>query len=181
MIVGHVGIAYGARSLDRREPASAAPLLWLMAAAVAPDLLDGLIALGKYCNPEGVFSHSLPAVAVLAVAFGVAAFLHTRSVFTALLVAALVLLHLPPDYITGRKGMWPGGPVVGLYVYRLPWLDFLIEAPVIVVGWWMLHRARFSPRWVVSGLALAVLLTVQLGFDLKSELTGPRPPRECKR
>src|SRR5471032_2429756 len=114
MIVGHVGIAFGARALDRRESAVRAPLLWLLAASIAPDLLDGAYALGGYCNPAGAFSHSLPAAAILATLFGVAAFLHTRSAATALLVLGLVLLHLPPDYVTGRKALWSGGPVIGL-------------------------------------------------------------------
>jgi hypothetical protein len=181
MIIGHVGIAFGARALDRRETDARASLLWLLAASVAPDLLDGVYALGQYCNPEGVFSHSLPAVAILASLVGVAAFLHTRSAATAVLVAGLVVLHLPPDYLTGRKALWPGGPVVGLYIYRWGWLDFLAELPVIVAGWWLLRRARFRPRWVVSGLALAALLAMQLSFDTATEVAGPRPPRVCKR
>lgn len=181
MIMGHVGIAYGARALDTREPAARAPLLWLLAASIAPDLLDGVYALGKYCNPEGVFSHSLPAVAILAVVFAVAAYLHTRSLATALLVGGLVLLHLPPDYLTGRKALWPGGPVVGLYVYRWGWLDFAVELPVIAGGWWLLRRARYTPRLVVSGVALGALLAVQLSFDTATEVSGPRQPRACSR
>jgi membrane-bound metal-dependent hydrolase YbcI (DUF457 family) len=181
MIVGHLGIAYGVRALDRREQSSAAPLPWLLAAAVAPDMLDGWYALHYYCNPDGVYSHSLPAAAILAVMLGAAAWLHTRSGATALLVAAVVMLHLPPDYLTGRKGLWPGGPVIGLYIYRWSWLDLLIEVPVIVTGWWMLRRTRFRPRWAVSALALAAMLTVQLSFDVAAELRGPRQPYKCAR
>jgi hypothetical protein len=120
-------------------------------------------------------------VAILAALLGVAAFAHTRSAATALMVAGLVVLHLPPDYVTGRKGLWPGGPVVGMYVYRWGWLDFLVEVPVILAGWWMLRRARFTPRWVVSGMALAALIAVQGAFDLTSEVSGPRQQRVCTR
>jgi hypothetical protein len=181
MIVGHVGIAFGARALDRRAEDARAPMLWLLAASVAPDMLDGVLALGQYCNPEGVFTHSLPAAGILAAIFGVAAFLHTRRVATALLVAALVMLHLPPDYLTGRKALWAGGPVIGLYIYRWGWLDFLAELPVVAGGWWMLRRTRFKPRWVVSGLALAALLVVQATFDVSTQVNGTRAPRTCKR
>jgi hypothetical protein len=181
MITGHVGIAFGARALDRRDPSKCAPLLWLLAASVAPDVLDGALALGDYCNPAGVFSHSLPAVAILAVIFGVAAFLHTQSKTTALMVAVLVVLHLPPDYITGIKGLWPGGPVVGLYIYRWGWLDFIVEVPVLICGWWMLRRSNFPQRWLVSAVALAALIVVQASFDLTSEVNGPRPARACSR
>jgi hypothetical protein len=181
MITGHIGIAFGVRALDRREPDVRTPLLWLLAASVAPDALDMVYALGKYCNPEGAFSHSLPAVAILAAIFGVVAFLHTRSAVTALMVAGIVVLHLPPDYLTGRKSLWPGGPVAGLYIYRWGWLDFLVEVPVVVAGWWMLRRAKFTPRWVVSVLALLGLLAVQAAFDVTSMVNGPRPTRSCER
>ncbi|MFI5231180.1 MAG: metal-dependent hydrolase [Gemmatimonadales bacterium] len=181
MIVGHIGIAYGVRALDRREPDECVSLLWLLAAAVAPDVLDGVFALQKYCNPDGVLSHSLPAVAMLAVVFGLASFLHTRNTTTALLVAGMVVLHLPPDYLTGRKGLWPGGPVAGLYIYRWSWLDLLVEAPVILGGWWMLRRTRFTPRLAVSGLALAAMLTVQCALDLHTQIRGPSPARACTR
>ena len=181
MITGHIGIAFGARALDRRPPDMRAPLLWLLAASVAPDGVDSLLALGKYCNPAGSFSHSLPAVGILATLFAVASFLHTRSAVTGLIVGAMVVMHLPPDYITGRKALWAGGPETGFYIYRWGWLDFLVELPVVVAGWWMLRRARFTPKWVVSVFALAALLTVQAAFDVTSVVNGPRPPRSCSR
>lgn len=181
MITGHIGIALGARAMDGRVESKRAPLLWLIAASLAPDAVDGVLAIGKYCNPDGVFSHSLPAVAILATALGTLAFLQTSSVGTGVLVVLLVGLHLPPDYLTGMKGLWPGGPVVGLYIYRWGWLDFLAELPVVVAGWWMLRRAGYSPRPVISAAALAVLLIVQASFDLQSTVSGPRPPRVCTR
>ncbi len=181
MIAGHVGIAAGARALDRREADLRAPLLWLLAASAAPDVLDAAFALGQYCNPAGAFSHSLPAAGILAAIVGVAAFLHTRSAATALLVAALVMLHLPPDYVTGRKALWSGGPVIGLYIYRWGWLDFLVELPIVVAGWWMLRRTKYTPRWAVSGLMLVALLTVQAAFDISSQVNGTRAPRSCTR
>jgi hypothetical protein len=181
MMVGHFGIAYGVRALDTREVDERVPLLWLLAAAIAPDILDGIYALGKYCNPDGLLSHSIPAVAILAVLFGAGAFLHTRNATTALIVAGMVLLHLPPDFITGRKLLWSGGPVIGLYIYRTPWLDMLVEVPVIIGGWWMLRRTPFRPRLAVSWLALAVMLAVQVSLDTQSQVNGPRARPACTR
>jgi hypothetical protein len=181
MIIGHVGVSMGAAALDRRPKAARAPLSLLLAAAIAPDMVDGVLAAGRYCNPDGVYSHSLPAVAALALLFGVAAFLYSGRAATALLVAGLVALHLPPDYLTGLKPLWPDGPLLGLHFYRWPWLDLLVEAPVIVAGWWMLRRARYTPRWVVSGLALAALLALQVTFDARIVIAGPQPARQCGR
>jgi hypothetical protein len=123
----------------------------------------------------------LPAVALLAIAFGAAAWAHSHRGATGLLVGLVVVLHLPPDYVTGLKALWPHGPVVGLYLYRWGWLDFLAELPVIVAGWWMLRRSRFTPRWVVAGFALAALIAVQASFDVVSIVSGPRQPVSCQR
>jgi hypothetical protein len=181
MLVGHVGIALGARALDRREEDARAPLFWLLAASFAPDILDGVYSAVRFCNPQSVFSHSLPAVAMLAVLFGGLAALHTRSIATALLVAGLVVLHLPADYVTGHKALWVGGPVVGLNVYRWEWLDLLVELPLIVVGWWLLRRTRFTPRWAVSGFALVAMLGVQASFGIANKLIAPSIHWTCKR
>ena len=172
MITGHVGIAFGARALDKRAAAAHAPLPWLFAASVAPDMLDGVYAVARYCNPSGAYSHSLPAVALLSLLFGAAAYVHTRSGTTAMLVAVLVVLHLPADYVTGHKALWPGGPVWGLFIYRWPWIDFFVELPVIVAGWWMLRRSGYTPRRTVSVLALAMWICVQGFFDVVGK-AGP--------
>ena len=120
-------------------------------------------------------------MALLAVLFGVAAALHTRNATTALLVALLVVLHLPADYVTGHKALWLEGPVVGLNIYRWDWLDVLVEVPVVVAGWWLLRRTRFTPRWVVSGAALGALLIVQASFGVASKLVAPRVHWTCTR
>ena len=179
MITGHLGVAFGARARDGREAKSAAPLLFLLVAAFAPDGVDFLLAAGKYCNPEGVISHSIPAAALLALVLSAAAYAYTRSGQTALMVAVLVLLHLPADWITGLKTPWPGQPAIGFFVYRHGWLDFLVEAPVTIAGWWMLRRTNFTPRWVVSVAVLGALLAMQAAFDLQTTVSGTRPPRVC--
>ena len=56
--------------------------------------------------------------------------------------------------------------MVGLYVYQHPLLDFVIEAPILIIGWWLLRRSANAPRWATSVLALGLLLAVQGGLDL---------------
>lgn len=138
-----------------------ASLIWLIAGSVAPDLLDIGYAVVGVCNPDGRYSHTVPIVALLALLFGGAAFATTRSRTTALATAAMVLLHLPPDLVTGYKVYWPGGPMLGLRLYERPLADFLVEAVVLGAGWWLLRRWGAAPRWATSGVTLAGLLLVQ--------------------
>ena len=169
MIVGHLGVAAAARSAWRRVS-----LPWLVVASVAPDVVDVTLALAGVCNPYGLFSHTIPAAALLAAVIGGAALLVTGSRGTALASGLMVLLHLPPDLVTGHKIFWPGGEMVGLNVYSRPLLDFLIEAPMLVIGWWLLRRTRGAPRWATSGLVLVALLAGQGTLDVVSR-RGVKP------
>lgn len=161
MIVGHVGVAAATRSAWRRVS-----LPWLLVACASPDIVDVALALAGVCNPYGLYSHTVHSVALQAAVMGGAALLATGSRATAFASALMVFLHLPPDLVTGHKIFWPGGPMLGLYVYQHPLLDFLIEAPILIIGWWLLRRSRSAPRWATSALVLVVLLAGQGALDL---------------
>ena len=160
MITGHLGVAAAARGGWKR-----ASLVWLIAGSVAPDALDVGYAIVGVCNRDGSYSHSVPIAALLALLLGAAAFTATKSRATAVLTAAMVLLHLPPDFITGYKVYWPDGPKVGLYLYQRPLADFVVEVVVLTAGWWLLRRSGAGPRWAASRVTLAGLLLLQAGVD----------------
>ena len=161
MITGHLGIAAAVRSGWRGTS-----LVWLLVASVAPDILDVVMAAGRICSPYGLYSHTVPAAALMAAVLGGAALLVTGSRATAIASALLVMLHLPPDMITGYKIFWPGGPMIGLDLYERPLLDFLVEAPVLLGGWWLLRRSGSAPRWATSAVTVIALLVVQGAIDL---------------
>ena len=175
MIVGHVGIAYWART---KSPAASLP--WLLAASIMPDLIDGVLSRMRVLNPCSVYSHSIPAVVVLALLVSGCAYVVTGSWRGAALVAALVVAHLPADYVTGLKVLWPNGPVVGFYLYRWPVWDFVIEVPIVGMGWLMLRRSASAPRWAISGLSLGVLILVQGALDLRKIESGTKKISLCE-
>ena len=120
MIAGHFGVAMAARSRGR-----SVPLLALVVASVAPDIIDFVTAALRICGPNGLYSHSLPSIALQMVVLGTVAAIWLRSPAAGAVVAAMVLLHLGADYVTGLKVLWPNGPVVGLNLYAHPAADFL--------------------------------------------------------
>jgi len=172
VITGHLGVAAAARG---RWPV--VPLTWLVVASVAPDLLDVAYAVVGICSPYGLYSHTIPAAAITAAVLGGIAFLTTGSRVAGLLVAGVVLAHLPLDFVTGHKLYWPGGPLLGLQLYDRPLLDFLAEVPVLLAGWWMLRRTGRGPRWAVVGAAIGGLVLVQGAFDLAQ---GGLKPTACE-
>jgi zinc transporter ZupT len=162
VITGHLGIAAAVRAGWRDTS-----LLWLLPASIAPDLLDIAYAVVGFCSPVGLYSHSVPAVALLGLAVAGAAYMATGSRSTALAAGALVYLHLPADLITGYKYFWPGGPLIGLDLYRRPVLDFVLETPIALGGWWLLRRGARAPRWATAATAAGALVLVQAVFDAR--------------
>ncbi|MEP6619658.1 MAG: metal-dependent hydrolase [bacterium] len=164
MITGHLGIAGALRGAVRRPP-STELLLALLAASVAPDILDVAYAITGFCNPFGLFSHTVPAVALEAAVIGGVAFLATESVATAALFVTVVGVHVFGDLITGHKLFWPGGELVGVHLYTRAVLDWMLETPIALAGWWMLRRSGGAPRWAASTMAALALVIGQTGFD----------------
>src|SRR6267143_2400146 len=163
MYIGHVGAALAAKRVRR-----SIGLLVLLVATYTPDWVDtGLCLAGAY-NPEGILSHSIPAVALFAV-LGFAAYATaTRDWRSALVVAAVTLSHIFLDWITGYKPTWPGGPMIGLHLYDHPMADFIAEAVVIVIGG-LLYARTLPPRnrpWNDVSVMLGALLLLQLGLDI---------------
>lgn len=171
MITGHFGIVgvVGSASRVRMGPGMFVALVF---ASLAPDIADTVFAVLGICSPNGLYSHTLYAVALEAAIIGGTAFLATGSRVTALIFAVVVLLHVPADYFTGRKLLLPGGEMAGLLWYERPLYDYLLEVPIVLLGWWLLRRSGRAPRWATSATVLVLALIVQTAFDLVSDRTS---------
>jgi hypothetical protein len=179
VITGHLGVAGVARSLQRDRLSSAA-FVALLLASLAPDVLDALYAVARVCNPYGLYSHTVYAAVLQAAVIGGATLLITGSRAAALTFAIVVLLHVAGDYFTGQKLLLPGGELVGLRWYDRPLLDFALELPILIGGWWILRRSGRAPRWAVSVRALALLVLLQSAFDVYGALhTKGIKPSAC--
>jgi hypothetical protein len=174
VIAGHLGIA-GAAHAGRRDRS----LVWLLVAAMAPDVVDGLFVLGGSCNPHGLYSHTLPAAAIIAVVTGAVAYFITDQRTTGALCVLVTLAHLPLDYVTGRKLFWPGGELLGLSLYDRPLADFAIEAALVTSGWWLMRRGREAPRWASAWFALGAMLALQGVLDVVGSRRGGVKPTAC--
>jgi membrane-bound metal-dependent hydrolase YbcI (DUF457 family) len=159
--VGHVGAALGGKRL-----APAAAMGALVFAAYLPDWVDAALCVtGRYHDAQ-MYSHSIPAALVLAFLAAATQF-RRADPRAALVIAAVVVSHILLDYLTGIKPTWPGGPVIGLQIYRYPALDLVTETSVIVAGWMFYRRTlpASNGKWNGSHLMLGILLLMQLGAD----------------
>lgn len=149
MYVGHLGIAMGARTVDRDVP-----ILVYVAAAIAPDLLVAR------------WFHLVAAAPILATVAASVVFKVWRSRRAAVTAALAVLSHYAVDMVTNRLAAWPGGERRGFEVYNRPLTDLVLEGVLIVGGWWLWQREREPSDRLLALSMLAALLTMQAGFSL---------------
>jgi hypothetical protein len=172
MYIGHVGAALGAK---RVRTSIALPVLLI--ATYTPDWVDtGLCLAGTY-NPQGMLSHSIPAVVLFAIVGFAAYAVATRDWRAALVVAAVIASHMFLDWITGYKPTWPGGPMIGLQLYDHPVADFVAEGIVIAIGA-LVYARTLPPRrrpWIDVSVMLGALILLQLGIDIAHLLMKSLP------
>lgn len=158
MYTGHIGIALGIRGA--RQDLS----LWLLCfAALMPDLIDFGAQAVKV--DTSLWTHTLPGMLGFGAAFFGLGWLVARNVAAALLTGITAGSHVLADLLTSRLPLWAGGPVAGLHLYQHPALDFLLEAAVVLGGWWLYGRTLApSRRFSLGSFAMLGLLLALQGF-----------------
>ena len=174
MIAGHFGIAMATRARWSRLP-----LLVIVIASIVPDIIDFTTASFRVCGSNGLYSHSLPAIAIECVVLGVVASLVWQSPRAGVTVASMIVLHLAADFITGQKVLWAHGPIVGLNLYSHPLADFALETVVTFTGWRMLRTSPARDPWTSAPALLGALLAGQAALDIASYAMGPLKPNGC--
>ena len=117
---------------------------------------------------SGLWSHSIAAGAVLALAAAVLGWRVTEDRGVAGIAGILVVLHVLTDYLTGQKPTWAHGPLIGLRLYAHPLRDFVLEATVVAVGGWLAARAsEVTVRRPRVAIAAVVLLLLQAAADAR--------------
>lgn len=152
MYLGHLGLALGARTADRRVPVAV-----FIAAAVAPDLL-----------PSRAF-HYLALAPFVVIGVAAATAVLWQSWRATITVALLAASHYLADFLTAGVRIWADDESVGLALYDNPFADLIVETAVIVAGWWLWqrHANRKAPdRQRLTLAVLAVLVVMQSGFSL---------------
>ena len=155
MIIGHLGVAFAARS---RWPRIS--VYWLILASVAPDLFRAVLAAtGMPMGFTTRYSHLLPWSAYLAIALAALAYAVYRTPSGAAVTALVVLSHIALDFVSGVKALWDGS-LPGLDAQRYMQLEFVIEAALCWWGWRLMRRSPL-PTWLSRRRVLAALLVFE--------------------
>lgn len=166
MVIGHMGVAFGGRTLRKRIS-----LWWFVVAAFAPDITR--LAFQPFASgfTLNLLSHSVPAVALEGALVALVYWGRTGTAVDSWALALACFTHWPLDALTGCKATWPGGAVVGLALYQSPLLDLPLEAVVLLLGW-SIFRQQAPERTVTSWRLPVALMVVQVmavaGIDAKT-------------
>jgi hypothetical protein len=181
MYAGHVAIALALKARDPRIP-----IVPLALACFGPDWIELVLLASGARQGTAIYSHSIPAVLVGAgLASGIFAALKRPG---ARWILIGWLSHWPADLFTGRKPLFTPLPLVGLDLYKLPPVDFVLESIVIIFAC-ELYARRYARRAelrrpiVMLGAALMLLqgaVDVALSVMRNSEWSpslalAPRP------
>jgi hypothetical protein len=153
---GHAAVAL---ALKAREPR--VPLAVLVVACFGPDWVELFLGLSVGRGEGESYSHFIPAVILGALAAGALYAMASRRPGAGYVVIGW-LLHWPADFLTAHKPLLDPAHVVGLDLYNLPQVDFLIEG-ALVAGCCVLYARAYAKsagqrRWVLAmGVGLAGL------------------------
>jgi hypothetical protein len=140
------------------------PMALLVPVAFAPDWIEWFFDPTGHRNRE--ISHSLVSIGIGATIFAFGYLLATGDRISAGVVWLTYASHWPADFITGLKPTWPGGPMVGLFLYRHPIADTIVES-LIVLACWLAYRASLPPasrNRAVGFLVPIGLIAMQIAF-----------------
>jgi hypothetical protein len=186
MFIGHIALALAAKRAAPRVSlatlllaAQWADVLWPMFLALGIEqvlIQPGNTAFTPLDFVSYPYSHSLAALVIWGVLFGVVYRAVAGGRHTLWLLAALVISHWVLDFATHRPDMplYPGSVKVGLGLWNSVPATLLIEGSMYVVGLTIYLRATRARdrigRWGFFGLA-AALVVLYLGAAF-----GPLPP-----
>jgi len=186
LFIGHHAVGFAAKRFAPRTS-----LGLLMAAPLLLDLLwpiflllglehvriepgnPPFLRLDLYDYP---WSHSLLMSLVWSVLFGGGYFLATRYARGAVAIGVGVFSHWILDFVTHGPDMplYPGGPEVGLGLWRSTAGTIAVESVLFAMGLWI-YVATTRPRDRVGAVALWAFVALILAAYVSS-IAGPPPP-----
>ncbi|WP_165185138.1 hypothetical protein [Caulobacter soli] len=187
MFVGHYAAALAAKAVQPKAPfwtyvlgAQLVDVAWagLVLAGVERISLDPHLPGSPLVLSYIPYTHSLPAVAVWALAAGLAAyFLLKLPRVAAVAIGLVVLSHWGLDFLVHRADLplWFGGPKVGLGWWNAPVPEQALEMGLLAMAaaaWGWRRGLQGHSGWSAP-LFVVLLVTVQLASILAPPTGGP--------
>jgi hypothetical protein len=185
VFIGHFAVAFAAKKLSPRTSLGTLILAaeWIdlifpvlvLAGLEHAGIKEGANAFLRLDLSDYPISHSLVAALGWSLLLGGLVLWRSRDRRAALVVAAAVLSHWVLDFVTHTPDvpLWPGGPLVGLGLWRSVAATVAVEGLMFAGGLWLYFRSTRARdrigRWGAAGLATFLAVTYVMN------LTSPPP------
>lgn len=186
MFVGHFGVAMAAQKVAPGPSLGTLVLAAQLVDGVWPiflllgwervEIVPGITAATPLLFVSYPYTHSLAAGALWAAALAGGYYLLRRDRGGALWIGALVLSHWVLDFVSHRPDLplWPGGPRVGLGLWRSLPASIVTELALLGFGAWLYAKVT-RPRDRIGTYAFAAFVAL-LAAIYVSSVFGPPPP-----
>jgi hypothetical protein len=161
---GHAAVALALKTRDPRVP-----IVPLTLACYGPDWLETVLGFWRGRGEMALYTHYIPGL----FAGGLAAAALYVIVFRrpgGWIILAGWLLHWPADFFTAHKGLLSPTDRVGLDLYNLPAVDFILETAVVLACCALYARTfAHSPsqrRWAAAMAGGLLVLQAMLDYGL---------------
>ena len=182
MFIGHFAVAFAAKKLSPRTSLGTLVLAAEWSDFIFPALIlaglehagikEGANAFLRLDLSDYPISHSLVAALGWALLLGGLVLWRSRDRRAALVVAAVVFSHWILDFVshTPDVPLWPGGPLVGLGLWRSVTATVAVEGLMFAGALWLYFRSTRARdrvgQW--GAVALAAFLAVIYAMNLTS-------------
>lgn len=186
MFVGHFGVAMAAQKVAPGPSLGTLVLAAQLVDGIWPiflllgwervEIVPGITAATPLLFVSYPYTHSLAAGALWAAALAGGYYLLRRDRGGALWIGALVLSHWVLDFVSHRPDLplWPGGPRVGLGLWRSLPASIVTELALLGFGAWLYAKVT-RPRDRIGTYAFAAFVAL-LAAIYVSSVFGPPPP-----
>lgn len=190
MFAGHFGLALAAKRAAPRTSlgtlflgAQLLDLVWPIFLIIGIEevrIVPGLLAASPFDFVHYPWTHSLVMALAWSGLVGGAYFVARRDAGSALIVGSLVLSHWVLDFPMHRPDLplWPGGPLVGLGLWRSIPITLVLEALLFGGGAVVYARATVA-RDRIGSIGYAVLVAF-IAIAFLGAIFGPPPADEHK-
>ncbi len=162
MFISHYAVSLAVKKIRPELP------LWLLLLGTLT--VDLWSAINQQFRLVAFPGHSLLFVGINMLVLAAAGLIFYRSLVNILILVFLPSSHFMMDLVTGKMQWWTGGPFIGLNLYGVPWLEFIIDS-AIFAGCLFFYIRRFPKSkkrtvWLVTVLSVFVVLQGVYNFFL---------------
>lgn len=152
MFISHYAVSLAGKRFRPELP------MWLLLPGSLT--IDFYSMLNQHFDLFNFNGHSLLFLAANMLVFGLIALIFFRSPLNILILILLPVSHFLMDLVTGKIVWWSGGPEIGLGLYAIPWLEFIIDSSIFAGC--LLFYMKLFPKSKKRTIWLIIILTLFL-------------------